>query len=122
MAENGRILHHLRNRIEDPRNTILIVGFQAENTLGRRIMDGEPRVRIFGDEFNVRADVQVTTGLSGHADRDGLLEWVGQIPTPPRHVYLVHGELSAATALADGLRQSFGIDAKVPDWRQSFHV
>jgi metallo-beta-lactamase family protein len=122
MAENGRILHHLRNRIEDARNTIMIVGYQAEHTLGRRIMDGEHRVRIFGEEYNVRADVQVTSGFSGHADRDGLLEWVGGMSKRPQHVYLVHGELAPASALAGSLRQSFGIDAKIPDWKQSFDL
>jgi metallo-beta-lactamase family protein len=122
MAENGRILHHLRNRIEDARNTIMIVGYQAEYTLGRRIMDGQHRVRIFGEEYNVRADVQVTSGFSGHADRDGLLEWVGGMSKRPQHVYLVHGELAPASALAGSLRQSFGIDAKIPDWKQSFDL
>jgi metallo-beta-lactamase family protein len=120
MAENGRILHHLRNRIEDARNTVMIVGYQAENTLGRRIMDGEHRVRIFGEEYDVRADVQVTSGFSGHADREGLHEWVGGMQTRPNHIFLVHGELGPATALAGSLKQSFNVEVKIPDWKQSF--
>jgi metallo-beta-lactamase family protein len=122
MAENGRILHHLKNRIEDPRNTVLIVSFQAENTLGRRIADGEKRVRIFGDEYDVRAQVAVTSGFSGHADRDGLLGWVGAMQQRPRQTWLVHGELAPATALANGLKHEFGMDGSVPDWKQSFEA
>ena len=122
MAENGRILHHLKNNIEDERNTILIVGFQAEHTLGRRLYDGAHRVRIFGEEYDVRAKVETTTGLSGHADRIGLLEWVGAYEKRPDKVFLVHGELEPATALAEGLKSQYGISAKVPDWKQSFEV
>jgi metallo-beta-lactamase family protein len=122
MAENGRILHHLKNRIEDPRNTILIVSFQAEHTLGRKLADGMKRVRIFGEEYDVNAQVAVTSGFSGHADRDGLLEWVGAMTHKPRHMYLVHGELESATSLADALRAQFRLDAKVPDWKQGFEL
>jgi len=122
MAETGRILHHLKNNIEDERNTILIVGFQAEHTLGRRLSDGARRVRIFGEEYDVRAKVETTTGLSGHADRIGLLEWVGAYEKRPDKVFLVHGELEPAMALADGLHSQFGISAKIPDWKQSFEV
>ncbi len=122
MAETGRILHHLKNNIEDPRSTVLIVGFQAENTLGRRLVDGEQRVRIFGEEYAVRAQVEFTSGLSGHADRDGLLDWVGSFQKRPRQVYLVHGEFGPAQALARSLQEEFGISAKIPDWKQSFSV
>jgi metallo-beta-lactamase family protein len=122
MAENGRILHHLRNRIEDARNTVMIVGYQAENTLGRRIMDGEHRVRIFGEEYDVRADVQVTSGFSGHADREGLHDWIGGMSGQPKQVFLVHGEMAPATALAGSLKKSFGVEVKIPDWKQSFDV
>ncbi|MCA9902650.1 MAG: MBL fold metallo-hydrolase, partial [Anaerolineae bacterium] len=122
MAETGRILHHLKNNIEDARNTILIVGFQAEHTLGRRLVDGAKRVRIFGEEYDVRAQVEATSGLSGHADRLGLLEWFGAYQKRPDKVFLVHGELESATALADGLHAEFGVSAKVPDWKQSFEV
>lgn len=122
MAENGRILHHLKNRIEDPRNTVLIVSFQAEHTLGRKLADGMKRVRIFGEEYDVNAQVAVTSGFSGHADRVGLLEWVGAMERKPRHTYLVHGELESATSLADALRAQFRMDAKVPDWKQGFEV
>jgi metallo-beta-lactamase family protein len=122
MAETGRILHHLKNNIEDPRNTILIVSFQAEHTLGRKLADGVKRVRIFGEEHDVRANVEVTSGFSGHADRNGLLEWVAAMHSKPKHMYLVHGELQPATALAQALNNELGIAVKIPDWKQSFTV
>ncbi len=123
MAETGRILHHLKNRIEDPRNTILIVGFQAENTLGRRLVDGEKQVRIFGDWYNVQAKVEVLTGFSGHADRDELVEWVNAIDKKPRQTYLVHGELSPAMALSSALKAQAGLkDVQIPNLKQSFQL
>jgi metallo-beta-lactamase family protein len=105
MAESGRILHHLKNNISDSANTILIVSFQAQNTLGRRIQDGEARVRIFGDEYAVRAQVETIEGYSAHADQVGLLTWAE--PFDRRQVerlFLVHGEPDAMTTLADKVR------------------
>ena len=109
MAETGRILHHLKNRIEDPRNTILIVGFQAPDTLGRRIVERAPVVRIFGDEYRLKAHVEVLEGFSGHADRNDLLGWVGAMQQKPRRTFLVHGEEASSLALADGLRREIGL-------------
>jgi metallo-beta-lactamase family protein len=109
MAETGRILHHLKNRIEDPRNTILIVGFQAPDTLGRRIVERTPVVRIFGDEYRLKAHVEVLEGFSGHADRNDLLGWVGAMQQKPRRTFLVHGEEASSLALADGLRREIGL-------------
>lgn len=120
MAENGRILHHLRNRIEDPANTVLIVGWQAPNTLGRRIVEKEPVVRIFGEEHYLRARVEVLNGFSGHADRDELLAWAGAISKRPRHTYLVHGEEESAVALAKSLQDDLGFEeVLVPDMHQT---
>jgi metallo-beta-lactamase family protein len=76
MCESGRILHHLKNNITDPRNTILFVGYQAENTLGRKILDGQPVVSIFGDEYEVKARIIKIAGYSAHADHNGLLGWL----------------------------------------------
>ncbi len=109
MAETGRILHHLKNRIEDPRNTILIVGFQAPDTLGRRLVERAPVVRIFGDEYRLKAHVEVLEGFSGHADRNDLLGWVGAMQQKPRRTFLVHGEEASSLALADGLRREIGL-------------
>lgn len=121
MAEAGRILHHLKNNIEDPRNTILITGFQAPETLGRRIVDGNKRVKILGEDYDVRARVTSLTGLSGHADRSELVEWAGHLRRPPRHTFLVHGEPEAAYALADRLRTQLGFQqVSVPELGQRF--
>lgn len=104
MAEFGRIRHHLANNIGDPRHTILIVGFQAEHTLGRKLADGMKRVRIFGEEYTVRAQVERIDGFSAHADRDELLAWVDLAKTNLKAVFVVHGEERSALALADGIR------------------
>ena len=101
MCESGRILHHLKNNIEEPDNTILFSGFQAENTLGRRILDGNRRVRIFGEEYDVRAKVEKIEGYSAHADCDELVAWAGHFdPKRLQHIFLVHGELDSAEALS----------------------
>ncbi len=122
MAETGRILHHLKNNIEDPKNTVLITGWQAENTLGRRLVDHAPQVRIFGDEFQNNAHIEVINGFSGHADRDELLDWVGAIKDKPQRTFLVHGEEAAASALAEDLRQQFMLRVDVPTWKQVYEV
>jgi len=123
MMEGGRILHHLRNRIEDPRNTILIAGWQAPNTLGRRIVEKEPMVRIFGEEFQMRAQIEVQTGFSGHADHDGLINFVRVMEKKPHHTFIVHGEEEAAQTLAADLRTELGLsDIVIPESMQSFVV
>ena len=123
MAETGRILHHLKNNIEDPRSTILITGFQAVNTLGRRLVDGNKRVKIFGEDYDVRARVLSLNGLSGHADRSELLAWAGHIQPRPRQTFLVHGEPDAAFSLADSLRGQLGFGSvHVPEMGQRFSL
>ena len=107
MAESGRILHHLANGAADPRNTILVVGFMAEHTLGRRIVERQPTLKIFGEEVPLRAQVVVLNGYSAHADRTELTAWLDAVhATSPSlgHVWLVHGEPDAQDALATSLR------------------
>lgn len=101
MCENGRILHHLKHGIENPKNTVVLVGFQAAHTLGRRLADLEPEVKIFGDMFDRNADVVKLDAFSAHADRDELLDFIGQ--TGAKKIYLVHGEATARQALADAI-------------------
>jgi len=123
MAENGRILHHLRNRIEDPANTILIVGWQAPDTLGRRLVEHQPVVRIFGEEYHLNARVEVLNGFSGHADRNELLGWAKAITKQPRRTFLVHGEEAAAVSLAEGLQTEVGYEqVDIPELHQKFAV
>jgi len=123
MLEGGRILHHLRHRISDARNTILISGWQAPNTLGRRLVDKEETVRIYDVEFPVKAQVEVLTGFSGHADRDGLLNFVRVMEKRPGQTFIVHGEEEASQSFAQDLRSELGLaNVVVPDALQSFEV
>lgn len=122
MAEAGRILHHLKNNIEDPNNTILIVGWQAPHTLGRRIVEKQPKVKIFGEEYILRAQVATINGLSAHADRSELLEWAAHFKKRPQHTYIVHGEPDAALALGDDLRSQGFQDVNVPQLGQSYQI
>lgn len=122
MAESGRILHHLKNNIEDPKNTILIIGWQAENTLGRKLVEKLPEVKIFGEPYQNNARCEVINGFSGHADRDELLDWVGAMRDKPRRTFLVHGEEEAALSLSDDLHETFHIETDVPEWKQSYQV
>ncbi len=121
MAESGRILHHLKNGIEDPNNTILFVGFQAENTLGRRIVDGQNPVKILGEEFKVRAQVIAIDGFSAHADQAELLAWARPFDRKRlRQTFIVHGETPAQVALADKLKSEGMMAVTIPQRGQSF--
>jgi metallo-beta-lactamase family protein len=99
MAEAGRILHHLKHNLGDPNNTVLIVSWQAPNTLGRRLADREPEVKIFGEWYPVRAQIATINGLSGHAGRDLLVKWATGLKLRARHVFLVHGEPESSAGL-----------------------
>jgi metallo-beta-lactamase family protein len=120
MCEAGRILHHLRNNIEDSRNTILITGFQAENTLGRKILNGDREVPIFGEPMQLRAEVVSLDALSGHADQRELIEWMRPLVPRLKKVFLVHGEVSQGAALAEVIRKEFKLDVQQPSRGHSF--
>lgn len=104
MAETGRILHHLKNNIEDPRNTICIVSWQAPYTLGRRLADREKMVKIFGEPYTVKAEVATIGGLSGHAGQDLLIRYAVNVKDTVKKVFLVHGEPIPAAALTEKLK------------------
>ena len=119
MVEAGRILHHLKNNIEDKNNTVLIVGWQAPNTLGRRLVDKEPKVRIFGEEYTLRADVVTINGLSAHAGKDFLLKYALAVKGRVKKIFLVHGEEEAAEAFMSTLKSSGFDQVEYPaekDW------
>jgi metallo-beta-lactamase family protein len=122
MAEAGRILHHLKNNIEDPRNTVLIVGWQAPHTLGRRLVEKQARVKIFGEEYILRAQVVTINGFSAHADRSELLEWAAHFQKRPEHSYIVHGEEDASLSLAEALRSQGFQDVNVPQLGQGYNL
>jgi metallo-beta-lactamase family protein len=122
MCEQGRILHHLRNNIEDPRNTVLITGFQAADTLGRKLVEKWKEVRIFGEPMRVRAEISSLDELSGHADQAELMEWIKPFVPALRKVFVVHGEPQQADALARLLRSAYGLDVAIAAPGQSFEI
>ncbi|VVB72651.1 Beta-Casp domain protein [uncultured archaeon] len=122
MCEGGRVLHHLRNHIGDRNTTILFVGYQAEDTLGRKLMDGEKHVRIYGEEHAVVAKVEAIEGYSAHADEKELLEFIGAIPGRPEHAFVVHGEPVAARAMACGLKRLAIENVVIPVRGQRFEI
>jgi metallo-beta-lactamase family protein len=122
MCEAGRILHHLRNNIEDPRSTILITGFQAENTLGRKLVEKWPEVKIFGEPMRVRAEVKSLQALSAHADQRELLAWLKPLAGTLKKIFLVHGETDGATALQAAIQKEYGIETVLPGWGESFEL
>lgn len=111
MAESGRILHHLRNNVENERNIILFVGYCAQNTLGWKLREGHEKVNILGDEFQVHADIEILDSYSGHADHDELLGWFDRVKGPKSRIFLVHGEPERSAALKAAL------DEKHPEGR-----
>ena len=122
MCESGRVLHHLKHAVGDPRNVVALVGFQAEATLGRRFQEGRKRVRILGEEHAVRAKVVSLRGMSAHADRTGLLGALRPLRRGAKAVFLVHGEEAAARSLAAALRKEGFPRVEIPQRGQSFEL
>ncbi len=114
MCEAGRIKHHLKHNLWRPESSIVFVGYQAQNTLGRRIRDGEKLVKIFGEEINVSSEVYDLEGFSGHADRNGLLKWLGAFKKKPKKLFIVHGEEDAKTDFAKEVEASLSIECIIP--------
>jgi metallo-beta-lactamase family protein len=122
MCEQGRILHHLSNNIEDPRNTVLITGFMAENTLGRKLVDKWQDVNILGEPKRVRAEISSLDELSGHADQRELMAWLKPQAPHLRQVFLVHGEPSQQETLARLIRAEYRLNVVIPQPCQSFEL
>lgn len=120
MCEAGRIQHHLKNNIQDARNTVLIVGWQAPDTLGRRIVERQPVVKIFGEEYRLNARVEVINGFSAHADRDELLAWTGAMRQEPEYTFVIHGEEQVSEAFAGMLHREGHPNVTVPRLHESF--
>lgn len=122
MCDAGRIKHHLRYNLGRPECSVLITGFQAGGTLGRRLVDGAKMVRIFGQDIPVRADLYTIGGLSAHADQAGLLSWLGHFRKPPHHTFIVHGEENVAFGFADLIRENWNWNVVVPGYRDEFEL
>ncbi len=114
MATGGRILHHLKHRLPRRDTVVLLVGYQAEGTRGRLLLDGAKHVKIHGQDVAVHAQVRMVDGFSAHAGHDELLRWLGGLRRPPQRLFLVHGEPEAAQALQAAIQQQLGIRAEIP--------
>jgi len=122
MCEGGRVLHHLRRNIGDPNTTVLFVGFQAENTLGRKLLRGDKTARIYGEEHEVRARMEKIDGYSAHADEGELLDFINAIQNRPKRVFVVHGEPDATAAMAAGLARLGIENITIPERGERFEV
>jgi metallo-beta-lactamase family protein len=118
MANGGRIRHHLVNKISDPRNTVLFVGYQAEGTPGRALVSGVETFRAFGWEVPVKAKIEQLDALSAHADRGEIMRWLGGFEAPPKRTFLVHGEPDARVALQKKIQIELGWNVHRPDWNE----
>jgi metallo-beta-lactamase family protein len=122
MCEAGRVLHHLRHSVEDPRNALLIVGFQAPDTLGRRIVEKQPRLRIMDDWFDLRAEVLALDGFSAHADREDFRRWFEGTGGEIGHAFVVHGEGAALPALSELLQPFVRSPVRIPKLHETADV
>ena len=119
MCTGGRILHHLKNNIEDPKTHLVIVGYQVAGTLGRRIVDGEKTVKIHGQEYQNNAKLYTLNGFSGHGDQRDLRYWLRSFGHTPRKIFLVHGDSEIIDAFAENLRQEFNNEIYIPEYMES---
>lgn len=123
MCEAGRILHHLKNNVTDPKNTVLVVGFMAENTLGRRIVERQPEIKIFGEVYPLKAEVVITNGFSAHADKNELLAYFNQLDKNRlAHTFLVHGEPDSTEAFSIAIRDTGYKNVSVPVRGEKFQL
>jgi len=122
MCDAGRIKHHLKFNLPRAECSVIIAGFQAEGTLGRRLVDGARDVRLFRETVPVRADLYTLGGLSAHADRDALIQWLSNFKNPPTQTFVVHGEEQTALGFASLLRDAMGWQVTVPENAESFDL
>jgi metallo-beta-lactamase family protein len=122
MVTGGRILHHLAQRLPNPKNLVLFIGFQAPGTRGAIIKSGAPDVKIFGDFVTIRAQIATLEQFSDHADTPELLQWLRTFTNQPSVTYLVHGELSASSQLRDAMKKEFGWNVEVAEYMQKVEV
>jgi metallo-beta-lactamase family protein len=122
MCTGGRIKHHLVQNISRKESTVLFVGYQAHGTLGRLILDGTPEVRIHGKIFRVKAKIRQIQGFSAHADRDGLMKWLSFFKSPPKRLFITHGEKEAAFSLAKAVESKYNWPISVPEYLEEWEL
>lgn len=115
MATAGRVRHHLKHNLWDPRNSLVFVGYQAEGTLGRILLDGADKVKLLGEEIDVQLEIYDLKGFSGHADQRTILDWLDKFNYKPKKIFLVHGEEGPATTLRERIEERFGIECIIPN-------
>ncbi|WP_373397259.1 MBL fold metallo-hydrolase [Algoriphagus halophilus] len=120
MATGGRVLHHLFHHLPDEKNGVIFVGYQAEGTRGRRLLDGEPEIRIYGREVPVKAKIYQIDGLSAHADQNELMDWAEGFIEKPKIVFIIHGEEKSASILGQKLQEEMGWRTILPQYLESF--
>ena len=122
MATAGRILHHLAARLPDRQNTVLLIGYQAEGTRGRSILEGNPTVKIHGQQVPVNAKIENISGFSGHGDYSEILAWLMAFNKAPEKTFIVHGEEKASHAMAEKIREKFGWNVILPEYGQTYEI
>ncbi len=122
MCEVGRIKHHLKHNLWNPKSTILFVGYQAVGTLGYSIVNGAKTVKIFGEEIAVNARIEYIEGYSGHADQEGLMNFIYSFINKPKHIFLVHGEIEAQNTLEEKIKQDAGISVTIPEFGETYEL
>lgn len=122
MCDIGRIKHHLKHNLWNPNNTILFVGYQAPGTLGRTIVDGAEKVKIFGEEISINARIEYIEGYSGHADQEWLLNFVYSFIQKPKHIFLVHGEPEGQEVLKEKIIKNANIPVTIPKFGEKYSI
>ena len=122
MANGGRVTHHLQHRLSNPTTTVLFTGYQAEGTLGRRLIEGAPSVHIHGMEVDVKARIEKVNALSAHADQAEILKWLGFFNRPPKQTFIVHGEPPAQEALQQKIEEQLNWRTVIPKQGQQFEL
>lgn len=122
MCEVGRIKHHLKHNLYRPECTVLFVGYQAEGTLGKKILSGDRIVKIFGEEIAVNAEVRYLDAFSGHADQELLLKWIDSFKKKPKNIFIVHGEYEAQEVFKDEITKRFNIPAYIPSYEETYDM
>ncbi|MFA4921504.1 MAG: MBL fold metallo-hydrolase RNA specificity domain-containing protein, partial [Candidatus Neomarinimicrobiota bacterium] len=122
MVTGGRILHHMFNRLPNPKNTVLFIGYQALGTRGRTILEGAESVKIHGQYVPIRAHVENISGFSAHADYNEILAWLASFNNAPRKVFIVHGEPEQSRSLGDKIRSQFNWATETPEYLSRFEL
>ena len=122
MCDAGRIKHHLKHNLWKPESTILLVGYQSQGTLGRRLIEGEKLVTIHGEQVKVKADIKTIDAYSAHADQTGLINWMKQFMVSPKAIFIVHGEEEAQTTLAEEIKLQLDVPTIIPDWLEEYDL